>query len=326
MSAVLDELAEGADLILTGMTYQEVAANVAEHRHIPLAALHFCPVRPSSQTLPVRLPAPLLKPFFAMTEWGFWRLFKSAEDAQRSALGLPASRARSQRRIEASGALEIQAYDKVFYPQLAKEWGASRPLVGSVTMQRSTDADQDVLAWVAAGSPPIYFGLGSMPIEDPAATVAMIAGVCAQLGERALICLAAGDLDTAGYGDHVMIVPSVNHALVFPRCRAIVHHGGSGTTAASTRSGVPTVILWVGADQPAWAARVESLGIGTGRRFSATDHDSLLEMLRSVLTPGCAERARSVAAQMTTPEAAVTAAATLIEAAARAGSPSRAAY
>src|SRR5689334_18687891 len=36
MSTTLSTLADGADLILTGTTYQEVAANVAEAAHLPL--------------------------------------------------------------------------------------------------------------------------------------------------------------------------------------------------------------------------------------------------------------------------------------------------
>lgn len=37
--------------------------------------------------------------------------------------------------------------------------------------------------------------------------------------------------------------------------------------AASVRSGVPTLVLWIGADQPVWATRIRRLGVGTSRRF-----------------------------------------------------------
>ena len=55
---------------------------------------------------------------------------------------------------------------------------------------------------------------------------------------------------------------AVNHAAVFPACRAVVHHGGAGTTAAGMRAAVPTLILWVGADQPVWATQVKRLKVG----------------------------------------------------------------
>lgn len=318
MSDTVVDLAHDADLILTGMTYQEVAANVAEFYLIPFAAMHYCPIRPSSETLPIRLPSAIARPIIAFSEWVYWRVFKPAEDAQRAALGLPQATQRSQRRIEKAGALEIQAYDKVFYPRLASEWGGNRPLIGSVTLRRPVASDADVLSWIDSGSPPVYFGLGSMPIGDPGAAVEMIEDVCAQLGERALVCVDVGQLERDLDGDRIKIVPAVNHAAIFPRCRAIVHHGGSGTTGASVRAGVPTVVLWMGADQPAWAARITSLGVGAGKRFSATREESLLALLRTVLTPQYSARAREVARLMTDPAVSVATAATLIENAAQA--------
>ncbi len=317
MSRALDALSTGCDLILTGMTYQEVATNVAESRGIPLAALHYCPIRPSSQTLPVRLPAPLRNLILGVADYGFWRLFKPAEDAQRRELGLPRASEPASGRMADSGALELQAYDRVFYPALAREWGGQRPLIGSLTVRRPAEADRAVLAWIEAGTAPIYFGLGSMVVQDPAAFVSMITDVCTQLDVRGLICAPALDSGAAmSHPDRILIVSSVNHSVVFPLCRAIVHHGGSGTTHAAARSGVPSVLLWIGADQPAWAKRVAELGIGEGRRLSSTTRDDLLRMLRTVLTPRYAQRAREVATQMTDPADSVRAAATLLEQAA----------
>ena len=59
----------------------------------------------------------------------------------------------------------------------------------------------------------------------------------------------------------------MNYAASFPACRAVVHHGGAGTTAVGLRAGVPTLILWT-RDQPIWGAAVERLKVGTARRFS----------------------------------------------------------
>ena len=77
----------------------------------------------------------------------------------------------------------------------------------------------------------------------------------------------------------------MNYAAVFPPCRAVVHHGGSGTTAASLRAGIPTLVLWSSADQPYWGAQVKRLQVGTARRFSATTGESLVADLRRILAP-----------------------------------------
>ena len=41
---------------------------------------------------------------------------------------------------------------------------AAQPFVGALTLELPTDADDEVLSWIAAGTPPIYFGFGSTPI------------------------------------------------------------------------------------------------------------------------------------------------------------------
>jgi len=43
--ATLTELADGTDLLVAGITEQGLAANVAEYHDIPLAAVHFYPMR-----------------------------------------------------------------------------------------------------------------------------------------------------------------------------------------------------------------------------------------------------------------------------------------
>jgi UDP:flavonoid glycosyltransferase YjiC (YdhE family) len=314
MSQTLMALSEDADILLTGTTYQEVVANVAECRGIPLAALHYFPARVNSHIVAFPAPSAVVRSVWTAAEWLHWRMMKNAEDAQRRALGLPRATARCARRIVDGGALEIQAYDELFFPGLASEWGDKRPFVGALTMELPTTTDDEVSSWIAAGTPPIYFGFGSMPVESPAEAVANISGVCAELGERALISSGVWDLDDEGaYGDHVKLVGAVNHAAVFPLCRAVVHHGGAGTTAAGVRAAVPTLILWVGADQPVWATHVKRLRVGTARRFSSTNRDKLTTALRKVLAPEVAIRAREVATQLTKPEASVSAAADLLE-------------
>ncbi len=313
MSETLMALSEGTDILLTGTTYQEVVANVAECRGIPLAALHYFPARVNSHIVSFPAPSAVVRSVWTAAEWLHWRMMKNAEDTQRRRLGLPKATARCARRIVDGGALEIQAYDELFFPGLAREWGGTRPFVGALTMELPTTTDDEVSSWIAAGTPPIYFGFGSMPVDSPAGAVAMISEVCAELGERALISSGVWDLDDEAYGDHVKLVGAVNHGAVFPSCRAVVHHGGAGTTAAGIRAAVPTLILWVGADQPVWATHVKRLKVGTARRFSTTDRDRLTTALRKVLTPEVTACARKVATQLTKPGTSVSAAADLLE-------------
>ena len=153
--------------------------------------LHHFPARANGHFLPF-LPAPLGRTAMTVSEWLHWRgVFRKIEDAQRRELGLPKATGPAPRRITKRGSLEIQAYDEFCFPGLAAEWAkwsGQRPFVGPLTMELPTDADDDVASWIAAGTPPICFGFGSIPVESGADTLAMIAGACAQLGERALVC------------------------------------------------------------------------------------------------------------------------------------------
>jgi len=324
MSTTLTSLADGADLVFTGQSFEPVAANVAEYHNIPLATLHYVPIRVNGQLLPF-LPAPLARSAITVNDWLFRCLTKKIEDAQRRELGLPKATGPFPRRITERGSLEIQAYDEVCFPGLAAEWAkwnGQRPFVGPLTMELQTDADDEVASWIAAGTPPIYFGFGSISVESPADTLAMIGAACAQLGERALVCSGAIPSVTTGgtdfshvpHFDHVKVVGAINFATTFPACRAVVHHGGSGTTAAGLRAGVPTLILQqLAGDQPFWAAMVKRLKVGTARRLSTTTRESLVADLRTILAPQYVTRAREVATRMTKPAENVAAAADLVE-------------
>jgi UDP:flavonoid glycosyltransferase YjiC (YdhE family) len=314
MGTTLTSLADGADLLLTGMFQQGLAANVAEYYDIPLASLHWMPVRVNGQLFP--LPSPLVRSGISAVWWLHWRMTKDAEDAQRRELGLPKATGPSTRRIVERGSLEIQAYDEFFFRGLAAEWAkwdGRRPFVGALTMELPTNADDEVLSWIAAGTPPIYFGFGSTPVQSPADTVAMISAACMQLGERALIYSGVNGSNRIPHPDHVKLVGLLNYATIFPACRAVVHHGGAGTTAAGIRAGIPTLALWITADQPIWAAAVKRLKVGSARRFSSATEESLVADLRTILAPEYAIRAREIATQMTKPAESVTTAADLLE-------------
>jgi UDP:flavonoid glycosyltransferase YjiC (YdhE family) len=180
-------------------------------------------------------------------------------------------------------------------------------------MDLPTDADDEVMSWIAAGTPPIFFGFGSSPVESPADTLAMIGRACAQLGDRALVCSPHADLGDAADFEHVKVVRAMNYTAAFPACRAVVHHGGTGTTAAGLRAGVPTLILWITDTQPYMGAAIKRLNVGATRRFLSTTEKSLVADLRAILAPPYLARAREIATRMTKPADSTAAAADLLE-------------
>ncbi|AQA05211.1 glycosyl transferase family 1 [Mycobacterium sp. MS1601] len=323
MSATLMSLADGADLLFTGINFEDAAANVAEYYGLPLATLHYFPLRPNGQVLP-GLPATVGRRAVAAFWWLSWRGTKKVEDAQRRELGLPKSVGSAPRRITDRGSLEIQAYDAACFPGLVEEWTTAkrplrRPFVGTLTLELATAADGEIESWIASGTPPIFFGFGSIPVESPADTIAMISAACARLGERALIGAAGTDFSASPRPGHVKVVGTMNYATVFPLCRAVVHHGGSGTTPIGMRAGVPQLILYWDMVHAIYGAAVKRLRVGTARRFSTADEQSLVDDLRTILGADYQRRARELADRITEPAKSAAAAADLLEDFARLG-------
>jgi UDP:flavonoid glycosyltransferase YjiC (YdhE family) len=320
---LLKTLADGSDLVIAGLGFEQFAANIAEYYDLPLATLHFLPMRANGQVLPI-LPPRLGRSAMTAYESLCWGgAVKDVEDTQRRELGLPKATRPWPQRIAERGTLEIQAYDELYFPGLTAEWApkwnSHRPFVGTLTLELPTDADEEVASWIAAGTPPIFFSFGSIPIGSAVDAVTMISDACAQLGERALICAGGTDFSQIPPLENGKVVSTVNYAAILPTCRAVVHHGGAGTVAAGLRAGVPALILWTLYDQPVFGSMIKRLKVGTSRRFSTTTEKTLVSDLRAILAPQYLTRAREVATRMSKSSESTTAAADLVENFARLG-------
>ena len=83
---------------------------------------------------------------------------------------------------------------------------------------------------------------------------------------------------------NVLELPSCPHDWLFPRCAAVVHHGGAGTTSVGLRAGKPTIICAVMSDQPWHGSLVakKKLGLYAGMMSKVTG-SSLGELLTQVV-------------------------------------------
>jgi UDP:flavonoid glycosyltransferase YjiC (YdhE family) len=315
-------LADGADMIIGGLGFEQFPANVAEYYDIPLALLQFYPARANGQVLRF-LPAKLGRAAMTAYENLCWSgAVKEIEDAQRRQLALPKAQGSWPGRIAERGSLEIQAYERIYFPGLLAEWAkfdGLRPFVGTLALELATNADEEVLKWIAEGAPPIFFGFGSIPVGSAADIFDIIGAACAELGERALVSAGGTDASNIPHFDHVKVVGEMNYASIFPSCRAVVHHGGAGTLAAGLRAGLPTLILRTLTDQLFFGDAIKRLKVGTSRRFSTTSEKSLVADLRRILAPGYSARAREIATQMSEPAESAAFAADFVEDFARRG-------
>ncbi|MCS0603713.1 glycosyltransferase [Streptomyces sp. LP11] len=155
----------------------------------------------------------------------------------------------------------------------------------------------DLLAFLGAGTPPVYVGFGSArPAQDIADGV--IESLRA-LGRRALVSRGWADLGLIDDRDDCFAIGEVNQQRLFREVAAVVHHGGAGTTATAARAGVPQVVV-AGqvSDNPYWAGRVAALGIGAALDGPAPGAESLSRALKTALAPETRARAKALGAEI----------------------------
>ncbi len=116
-------------------------------------------------------------------------------------------------------------------------------------------------AFLEAGDPPVAIGFGSMTTRDAAASTRMVLEAVAASGRRAVLLSGWAGLGAPDLPSNVFAVDSAPHAWLFPKMAAAVHHGGSGTTAAALRAGIPQIVVPHLGDQPYWGRRMHELGV-----------------------------------------------------------------
>lgn len=320
----LEELATGADAVIGSSVGQERGINVAEKLGVPYVPVHYCPVRSNRRYSFLDPPAPFGSPPFVRLGWSvldrvLWTTSRRSENVLRDELGLPPAKHSVAERARRSETTELQAYDRTLFPGLADEWGLRRPLVGFLEPDPSTRQrldefdDRDLRSWLDDGPPPIYVGFGSMRRPTVARAARILTAAALDAGHRVLAVGADLGPEVPESDPRVHRTTSVNHAVVLPRCRAVVHHGGAGSTAAGLRAGRATLVCHVGADQSLWGRRVLATGVGASVPARSLNPARAAAALGAVTDSACVDAADALSERLTPASVAVTAAADHVE-------------
>ncbi len=158
----------------------------------------------------------------------------------------------------------------------------------------------ELAAFLDAGERPVFVGFGSMPMTGSKDVArAAVEAVRAQ-GRRVVLSRGWAELDLIDDRDDCFAVGEVDHAALFARVAAVVHHGSAGSTATAARAGVPQVVVPQGADHPYWAERVAELGVGVAHAGPTPTVESLAAALGRALAPETRARAKAVAGTVRT--------------------------
>ena len=124
-----------------------------------------------------------------------------------------------------------------------------------------TPLGAELASFLDAGDAPIAFTPGSAMVNDTRFFDAA-AEACQLLGRRGILLTRHTAQIPAGLPDGVRHFDYAPFSELLPRCAALVHHGGVGTTAQALAAGVPQIIRPLSHDQPDNAARIMRLGVG----------------------------------------------------------------
>lgn len=200
------------------------------------------------------------------------------------------SRAAGERRRRKARSTILHGISPAVLPRPA-DWHAGLVMAGYwwPPERDGWEPSAGLVDFLADGPAPVFIGFGSSAHLDPG----FILEATRRAGVRAVVQGAEGML-----GDDALGVGNVPHEWLFPRMAAVVHHAGAGTAAAGFRAGVPSAGVPVYTDQPLWASRIASLGVGpqplpykklTPKRLG----DVIAEAVR---TPSYAQQAQVLAA------------------------------
>ncbi|NIA68227.1 glycosyltransferase family 1 protein [Pelagibius litoralis] len=157
----------------------------------------------------------------------------------------------------------LHGFSRLLVPP-ASEWGPQEKVTGYWFSEPTADWQPPpaLLRFLDAGPPPVYVGFGSMPGADAARLTRSVVDALRSANRRGVLATGWGGLADVASPAHVHVLEAAPHDWLFPRCAAVVHHGGAGTTHEGLRWGRPSIICPVFGDQPFWGRRVASVGAG----------------------------------------------------------------
>ncbi|MEO9971215.1 MAG: glycosyltransferase [Hyphomonadaceae bacterium] len=177
-----------------------------------------------------------------------------------------------------------------------RDWGAADYLTAypSLPVSKAGALSEEVQAFLDDGEAPVYVGLGSLSGGHGDKLLGAAIDGLELAGRRGII---AGGLGTQirSAPQSMLMVGREPHDVLFPRCAAVIHHGGAGTSDTCLRAGVPQILQPHFLDQFWYANRLEGIGVSPAplpsRDLSA---GQVAEALEIALSEECQVRANAI--------------------------------
>lgn len=260
-------LGRDCDLVI-GHVCAESALLAAAQWHRPYVSVNTVPAAPSRCTTPAGLPS--LGPWLNLLWWRLARFainrqFKSVCRVLRQDVGLPPIRDAFDR-LTGTGVPNLICTSPTLIPP-PPDWPLRHVLCGYFHLPATHAVlPAELEAFLATGPRPVYVTFGSMlTVEQPGqglrALLALVLDAVERAGVRAVVQGPWEEYATLPTSTAVFRIGHAPHEAIFPRCAAVVHHCGAGTTHAACRAGKPSVPVFFANDQRFWAKVLYRMGI-----------------------------------------------------------------
>jgi sterol 3beta-glucosyltransferase len=128
------------------------------------------------------------------------------------------------------------------------------------------ELESDLKEFLDAGEKPLVLTFGSMPFKCKFDFKKLIQKISDELQARIIVVKGWGldGVESLQNNTAIKVIKEAPYDVLFPLSKAIIHHGGIGTTSECLRAGVPFMIcpvLYPVGDQMFWGKRCEELGI-----------------------------------------------------------------
>jgi UDP:flavonoid glycosyltransferase YjiC (YdhE family) len=298
-------VSEWADMLVF-KTAIPAGGSIAEIRGIPAVEAGIVPWMPSADLPPLALLGKPTRfgPFLnraggKLVRLFLWQILRHPVNSFRREQGLPPLSWRGLPPAHCPPQLpQMIAISPTVLP-CPVDWGEGMLMTGYWFLEAATDWVPPAYLedFLKAGPPPVCIGFGSMTNDKPQETLALIVEAVTQAGVRAVVMGGwAGLKINEQVPSSICLVDEAPFDWLYPRCAAVVHHGGAGTTATALRAGVPAVIVPHNFDQPLWGQQVAHLGAGTAPLpFHQLTVERLAARLHQVTTnPSLSQRAAQI--------------------------------
>jgi rhamnosyltransferase subunit B len=292
--------------VLVGSTLGFAARVVRELHEVPLVVAHLAPTAfRSYHRLPKtdRMLVSDRSPRFMKSLW-----FRFIDGYSDRAVGPGLNAVRAERGLEPVSRILsewIHSPDRTlglfpdWFGPPQPDWPETVRLTGFPLFDESDQrpVDPDLEAWLSDGTPPVVFTAGSQN-NGGATFFGAALSVCQVLGLRAVFATRNPDVVPTDLPPTIRHEAYVPFGRLLPRSRALVSHGGVGTSAQALAAGIPHLVTYLAFDQRDNGSRFEDLGAGRAipmRKFSGLTAQNALE---SILEDSVATQARELSGRV----------------------------